>query len=737
VTRIATPAMRGLHRVLFALFFASGFCSLLYQVIWLRLAFTNFGIITPVLSVVLSAFMLGLGLGSWLAGCRVERAPGSTRSPALYYGVVEVLIGTGAWVVPALFVWGEGLLRGVGATSSTDYLLLSSLLIAISLLGYTVLMGTTFPLMMAFIRHHDPEADSSFSFLYLANVIGAMCGAGLTALVLVESFGFTGTLRLAAAMNLAIGLVSFYLAWRLPRVRGGVALSLEPVRVAPKASPESTALHHGLLFMTGLTALAMEVVWTRGFTPVLQTTIYAFAALLTVYLAATWLGSYGYRRHLRRGAIWSTETLLGVLVVASLLPLIFADPRLRPNTTQLLLGIVLISALLGYLTPKLIDEYSRGDPARAGRAYAVNVAGCILGPLFAAYVLLPYLGVKGALLLLALTYLSFFALRMKALPRRQGLVMGTAIIVTGLLALVTTTFEDPRRYKNGEVRRDYTATTVSYGEGLEKRLLVNGVGITILTPVTKFMAHLPMVYLRETPRQVLVICFGMGTTFRSLVSWGVQSTAVELVPSVRDSFGFYFADARQVLARPNGQVIIDDGRRFLKRTDQRFDLITLDPPPPVEAAGSSLLYSVEFYRLVRDRLTPHGVLQQWFPGGEPAILTAVTNSLHVVFPHVKVYRSIEGWGYHFLASDARLEAPTAEAALARMPPASVRDLMEWFPDRQPVELWRDMLRREVPMQELMPHKSARLAIVDDRPFNEYFWMRRTLELWRHALESIL
>ena len=71
-----------------------------------------------------------------------------------------------------------------------------------------------------------------------------------------------------------------------------------------------------------------------------------------------------------------------------------------------------------------------------------------------------------------------------------------------------------------------------------------------------------------------------------------------------------------------------------------------------------------------------------------------------------------------------------------MPPASVVDLMEWFPDRQPLELWRDMLGREVPVEDLVRQRSARLAIVDDRPFNEYFWVRRTLERWRHSLERI-
>lgn len=732
--------MPKLRIVLFALFVASGFCSLLYQVVWLRLAFAAFGIVTPVLSVVLSVFMLGLALGSWLAGRWGEPLASRTAlSPAILYGLAEWGIGAGAFIVPSAFAAGGRLLLGLGETSSGAYLALSALLIAAAVLGFAILMGMTFPLMMAFIRSTRAVDAGSFSFLYLGNVIGAMAGASLSALVLIEMFGFRRTLALAAIVNFAIGAIAMVLRTRPGTAASPLASELSSRRADRSALPPDTArgMRLTLLFVTGFASLAMEVVWTRAFTPVLHTTIYAFAALLTVYLLATWLGSALYRAHLARGRVWGTDALLGGLAIAALLPLVLNDPRWHDSRALVLLSIMPLSALLGYLTPRLVDDHSQGDPRAAGLAYAVNVLGCIAGPLAAGYGLLPWLGVKGSLIVLALAFGAFFAARMRHLPIRPAALTaaaGAALLLLGIA--YTTTYEDPGLYERGEVRRDYTATVVSAGTGMQRRLLVNGIGITVLTPITKFMAHLPLVYLPQPPRATLVICFGMGTTFRSLSAWEGRTTAVELVPSVRDAFGFYFPDAAQVLARPGKQVVIDDGRRFLTRTGERFDLVTLDPPPPVEAAGSSLLYSVEFYRALRERLAPGGIVQQWFPGGEPAIERAVLTSLRAVFPQVKVFHSIEGWGYHFLASDRPLTSPSVEQALARMPAAATQDLMEWYPGRTPREVWREMLRQEFDPRTQAPDDS-RLGITDDRPFNEYFLLRRLLQRARDFLERTL
>lgn len=131
--------------------------------------------------------------------------------------------------------------------------------------------------------------------------------------------------------------------------------------------------------------------------------------------------------------------------------------------------------------------------------------------------------------------------------------------------------------------RDYEATVVATDSRGGKELLVNGVGITALTPITKMMVHLPMAFLARPPQNALVVCFGMGTSFRSALSWGVPTTAVELVPSVPRLVGFYHQDGPDLLVSPLARVVIDDGRRLLERTPDRYDVITIDPPPPASS----------------------------------------------------------------------------------------------------------------------------------------------------------
>jgi len=146
------------RRILFLLFFLSGFCSLAYQVVWTRMAFASFGIITPVLSVVLSVFMLGLAAGSWAGGRYIASLVEKTGlSAVVFYAVAEFLIGLGAFAVPKLFAAGEHFLLAAGQTNSIGYLLLSALVLAFSILPWYLFMGTTFPLMMAYIRERDSK----------------------------------------------------------------------------------------------------------------------------------------------------------------------------------------------------------------------------------------------------------------------------------------------------------------------------------------------------------------------------------------------------------------------------------------------------------------------------------------------------------------------------------------------------------------------------------------------------
>lgn len=716
------------------MFFLSGFCGLLYQVVWLRGAYVSFGIITPVLSVVLSVFMLGLALGTWAGGRLIHRLRGMlSRSAILFYAIIELLIGVWAFFVPRLFFMGEEFMLGAGEMGSAYYLAMSSAVITAVMLPCCVLMGLTFPFMMAYAGEWDDSETDSFSYLYLANVIGAMCGSFFTAFVLIELIGLNNTLMLAVLANFLIAGISFTLAAKEPlfsatkknSTGSGTAATAATGPVLRDSMPMLA-----LLFMTGFTSMALEVVWIRDFTPVLGNKIYAFSGLLSVYLLATWLGSCLYRFHLARNKALPAAKLAGLLALTVLFPLVLNDPRIIRLASALLISIFPFCAFLGYLTPKLVDELSLGNPVSGGRAYAANIIGCILGPLSATYFLLPLFGVKVSMIILALPYFILFALYYRAPVLNRDWVLTTAILSLCVLAhaaLLNHSHEeaDAHGYPDKVIRRDHTATVISYGSGLDKKILVNGIGMTSLRTITKVMAHLPMAFHAKGPESSLVICFGMGATYRSLMSWDKNATAVELVPGVKNAFGYYFDDADKIVRNPKGKIVVDDGRRFLKRAREKFDVITLDPPPPVEAAGSGLLYSPEFYSLLKKRLNKNGVLQQWFPGSRKELLQAAARSLSISFEHIKVFKSIDGWGHHFIASMEPLDNITPEIMERRMPASAKTDLLEWEDSKDVIKLAKNILSREAPMEEVLAGGGAGAMITDDRPYNEFFLLRRT------------
>jgi spermidine synthase len=492
-----------------------------------------------------------------------------------------------------------------------------------------------------------------------------------------------------------------------------------------------------ILFSTGFVAMAMEVVWTRAFTPVLKTQVYSFALIIFTYLGATFFGSWMYRRDLRKNRTSSMAKLISTLAITALLPVLANNPwfvtanywtgSIDAVSALILLGSICpFCALLGYLTPSLIDEYAAGQPTSAGRAYAINVLGCILGPLFACYVLLPHLSERYALILLSLPFLVFYLLFFESQPPWHrwglGLAIGVALV---WCSLCSEDFEGMlfKTVKHTTVRRDYTASVISGGEGWDRLLLVNGIGMTMLTPITKFMSHLPLAFHKGRPESALIVCFGMGTTYRSALSWNIDTTVVELVPSVPKAFVFYHADATRFLNDPNGHIIIDDGRRYLKRTSKKFDVIVVDPPPPVEAAGSSLLFSKEFYALARQHLKPNGILQMWFPGGEPATGQAVVRSIYESFPYVRGFQSFQGWGIHLLASMEPIESLDAEQLAARMPEGAKEDLLEWNASKDATAYLGQVLTKEVSIPQLLD-PDPEIQITDDQPYNEYFLLRR-------------
>jgi spermidine synthase len=212
------------------------------------------------------------------------------------------------------------------------------------------------------------------------------------------------------------------------------------------------------------------------------------------------------------------------------------------------------------------------------------------------------------------------------------------------------------------------------------------------------MAHVPML-AHPSPDDTLVICFGMGTTYRSAIAHGGRVTVVELVQEVFDAFDWFYPDSQRVRHYPKGRMVTNDGRNFLKITRDRYDVITLDPPPPIDAAGVGSLYSSEFIELAKSRLKPGGIMAHWipYPGTNSGVddddmHRMLVDTFTGAFTHVLLIPSFRGVGLHVLGSmDAPIEIKRGKLARRLKNSKVAEDLNEWdevpmraFMQRSPV-----------------------------------------------------
>ena len=732
----------------FSFFVVSGFCALVYEVIWLRLAMAGFGVTAALVSIVLSIFMAGLGMGAWLTGLLMRKNPAPAFALRLY-GLAELLVGISCLAVPHELKLGRSLLlsSAAGVWQGSTYYLLTGTWIAVTLIPWCACMGSTFPLLMAVMRGQSPRTDSqrTFSYLYLANVLGAAAGTLASAFVLIELLGFTDTLFVAGTLNAVLA-------------GSAVVLSFSVAPATASADAAIPAFDHGaaagmsrgsilaLLFISGLVSMGMEVVWIRQLTPYLGNVVYAFSGIVAVYLLATFIGSRAYRTWIRSHRIGDTVSQWSWLALAAVIPLIGADPLMPFRLHGLELGggrlasIVLFCAMTGFLTPLLLDAWSGGDPQRAGTAYAINLLGSIVGPLAAGFWLLPSVGERRALVLLALPLFvaaGSIAFRKRSMllpdrssefhPRIKFVAMSVAAI---LIYAISHDYE--RKFPQREVRRDYAATVIATGSGFGRELLVNGTGMTWLTPVTKYMSHLPLAMMSRPPQKGLVICFGMGTSFRSMLSWGISTTSVDLIPSVPALFGYFHPDAASLLKSPYARIVVDDGRRFLDTSNETYDVIVIDPPPPPSAPGSSLLYSREFYEIVKRHLAAGGILETWYPAsrGDFATGASIAKALRGAFPHVRAFLSVDSFGIHFLASMEPMPVSSSATLASRLPSSAAADFVEWGPDADVQKQFQRILEREVAMNNIVALAPRAPTLRDDEPINEYYLLRSWSHIYR-------
>ena len=408
--------------------------------------------------------------------------------------------------------------------------------------------------------------------------------------------------------------------------------------------------------------------------------------------------------------------------------------------------MLLTTIVLGLTFPAASAMLS-GDPTMAGRStgtfLAINTLGSISGSFLVPFLLIPWLGSPHATALLALVNVALGVAIALTSPGANGRVR-YVVPVTGALVAVaiiaTALAPDKLMSPNAALLHDFGAdiyattedeiATVEAGQlRSTPELWVAGTSMTLLTIDANLMPILPLI-ARPDSERALIVAFGMGTAFRTAVIAGLETDVIELVPSVPEMFHFYHPDADEILADPKGKVIIADGRNHLELTEERFDIIVTDPPPPLESSGASVISSREYYEAGRDHLTPGGVMMQWIPYGQTINeYKAHIRAFHAVYPEVAIVFGAGGYGNYVLGSadPISFEPDAIREILAR--PGVLEDISAPYDSpTDTVEGWVAQIAGMtwIAGDDVTAFVGDGPQVTDDRPLSEYFLIRRIL-----------
>jgi len=680
-------------------FFASGASALLLETLWFRETGLLLGNSVWATSLVTSSFMGGLALGNALAARRAWRL----RRPIATYAVLEVVIAvTGVALVYALPklapILAPVFARLVAHPASLNALRLA-LAFALLLIPATA-MGATLPLLTQALSARDPHFGRVLGRLYGWNTLGGVCGALAGEAWLIERLGLRGSGLVAGALNLLA-------AWLALRVARGSSEASQPTPdAAHGASPRGLVL---AAFLCGGIALALEVLWFRLLLMFVYGTSLAFAVLLAVVLSGVAAGGLLAGSVLRRSpkaALWLPPfaLLAGTLTVwtyaaspESLAPRgpapIATLGQLALPALALMLPTCVVSGLLFTFLGAALRARGCAAGEASGKLALANTLGAALGAPLAGFVLLPRLGVELGLFALAAAYAVVAALTLdRGASRgpagawaRVGLAVGT-LAFAGTLVLFPFGLMHNRHVRvalaawtaDGSrvvAEREGLTETIAYlrrsllGETVSTRLVTNGFSMSSTNlsgeRYMRLFVYLP-VALRPEPKRALLISYGVGMTAKALADTrsiervdvvDISRDILELGRVVFPDGGFPLDDARF-------SVHVEDGRFFLLATDQSWDLITSEPPPPKNAAIVNL-YTREHFTLIRKHLAPGGVATYWLPVYQMEYDEArsITRAFCDAFDDCSLWT---GYGLEWmLAGTAGAQGPADEEAFTR------------------------------------------------------------------------
>ncbi len=670
----------------FILFFVSGACGLIYEVVWSRMMMLIFGRSVLAVGTVLAAYMLGLSLGSYFLGRYADRS----RNPLRLYALYEVGVGLAALGaslvlsrITPVYVW-------VHTTFGDHPISFAAVRFFIAfaiLILPTVLMGATLPILSRVIVKRASRIGQELGTLYAINTIGAVGGSLAAGFYLIGHIGLHGAIEVAVVGNLAVGMMAWLVSHR-PGLTGWAAQS------SSACSPETSSaadckpagipagrsylLVLGAFMLSGLASFAYEIFWTRSLVFLLGNTTYAFTLMLTAFLLGIALGGYGIRfladavkDPLRLFAV--IEVLIGIFSAVAL-PFLFFVVRsdvvhsfivrysgnmglLAVSNFVIALSVMLLPAtLIGATLPligRILVSDLRNTGTTVGKIYSVNTLGNVLGALLPGLLIMPLMGIqKGIILMAALNVCVGIALvlsRRKHVFALASVTLGIFLIAAFAIVRMQVSFQFPSEYQKprDEVllyREGGLVTTKVWVSAATSHKVISVDGINIggtsdSDYKQQILAHLPKLLLRSYSSELSI---GLGSGI--LIGESARHAALKKVVCLEISRGVaegarHFREENyDILNDPRVNLIVDDAVDYLQTTGEQFDIISADEKTAGKYATNSFSYSKEYYALLRQRLAPGGLVIQWIPTDLPPSQYALAIRTFLdEFPHTQLW----------------------------------------------------------------------------------------------------
>jgi spermidine synthase len=692
-----------MHWLIYGCFLISGVTGLVYEVLWGRYFQLFIGASSYAHTVVLATFMGGLALGNALFGRLVDRPVKTLR----VYGLLEIGIGAACALFPATYDWLAATYLSL-ASSDTDSplnLLLKLLFAVVAMLVPTILMGGTLPVLVRTVIRRMGEVGSKVGTLYFLNSAGAMLGCLIAGFYLIPSFGLELAFILTAIVNIAIGIL--FLA--LSRRQESAAPSAEVTAPAPEAKviPELGRTYgdgqirgvYALIFLTGALTMIYELVWIRLLGLITGSSTYSFSIMLFTFIGGIALGGLIVSRLLRKErdalllfALCELGVFLTILIMMPFyqkLPYYFNVLASMLNRSEqtfpLFIGIKIFMCTLAMSLPAILIGMTLPLASRiavrglkilgtgVGNVFSINTLGNVLGALLGGFVLIPWLGLQGAMVL-GLFFTGAAGIGLLLLARRgsfaQRLIAAAVTAIVFIIAFFASPSWDPALLSIG-LFRDKTRFAESYEEYLKKAtefeviyakdgadltvvvtqdpkdtgrrwLKVNGkidasTGIDMATQL--HLGHVPML-LHPGPLKVLVIGLGSGCTANAVLHYEVEHLdIVEISESVVEASRHFQPILPSPLDDTRTELHIADAKEFLAlQPAGTYDIIISEPSNPW-IAGIGNLFSQEFFATAKSRLKPGGLMVQWVQLYEmhDRIASVIFNTFSSVYPNVTAW----------------------------------------------------------------------------------------------------